>query len=588
MMSIFSLSTRLVPLVFAPSVVIASTHPSESVSSAYQHNQDQLGLSSNSLDGHGKFVVFIAIILFIWYFAIVSISLLGAVVVRIRHFAKPPNLFLNSNTAAHSNTSHASFSNSRSSQNDVEGVTILRPLKGIDTEMQYCLVSSFVQEYPKFELIFCVESSHDPCIPIVKSLIEKYPDVDAKLLIDPDDNEGAHHYGPNPKINNLAKGYLQAKYDIIWVLDSNVWVPPGAMGRSVAAFQERGRGGHKIKLVHHLPLCVSLDNTMSKSWGSKLDEMFLLTSHSKFYTAINAVAIAPCVTGKSNLYRRSDLDAAVQMKLQEQHENLVQKKYNSNGSIINKYIHRVDSTWSASSSSTSLNQYPTQSLQPTSSNEGLLSPTSRESNVKVAPGTGIRNFSQYIAEDNMIALYLWEYGNGRTYMTSDTVVQPLADVSLTGYWDRRVRWLRVRRYMVSAATYIEPTTESICSGIFGTFALSVLFLSSPEYPRFWSWIYFFFHMITWCCVDYFHFHNLLAFYNIDGINRPYFVSKYFSPYNQVTSCRKRSLATWIPAWVLREVLAFPIWVTAMCGQTIYWRNRPFRILNDLSTEEILD
>lgn len=48
-----------------------------------------------------------------------------------------------------------------------------------------------------------------------------------------------------------------------------------------------------------------------KKLGAKLDEMFMLTSHLKFYVSLNNLAVAPCVNGKSNIYRKSDLDLAV-------------------------------------------------------------------------------------------------------------------------------------------------------------------------------------------------------------------------------------------------------------------------------------
>lgn len=40
-----------------------------------------------------------------------------------------------------------------------------------------------------------------------------------------------------------------------------------------------------------------------------LEELFLSTSHAKFYTAISTVAVAPCIVGKSNMFRRSHLNA---------------------------------------------------------------------------------------------------------------------------------------------------------------------------------------------------------------------------------------------------------------------------------------
>ncbi|KAF9948856.1 hypothetical protein BGZ70_002027, partial [Mortierella alpina] len=66
--------------------------------------------------------------------------------------------------------------------------------------------------------------------------------------------------GINPKINNMIQSYESAKYDILWFIDSNVYL------------------------------------------------MFLDTVHAKMYLFINWTGLASCVVGKSSLYRRSDLD----------------------------------------------------------------------------------------------------------------------------------------------------------------------------------------------------------------------------------------------------------------------------------------
>lgn len=63
------------------------------------------------------------------------------------------------------------------------GVSILRPLKGLDLELTDNLRSSFEQTYPKFEIIFSVASAEDPAIRVVEQLMKEYPHVDCTLII---------------------------------------------------------------------------------------------------------------------------------------------------------------------------------------------------------------------------------------------------------------------------------------------------------------------------------------------------------------------------------------------------------------------
>ncbi|KAF9960263.1 hypothetical protein BGZ72_007521 [Mortierella alpina] len=187
---------------------------------------------------------------------------------------------------------HKRSMSSRMRKDQVPGVTIIRPLRGIDCNMYENLASSFRQDYPLFEIVFSVAQANDPAIAVVKDLMKKYPKVDARLII------GEKNVGINPKINNMIQSYETAKYDIVWVCDSNVYVDPGCMGRSVDKMMKPGVG-----LVHHLPFGVR-----PQTLGSELELMFLDTVHAKMYLFINWTGLASCVVGKSNLYRRSDLD----------------------------------------------------------------------------------------------------------------------------------------------------------------------------------------------------------------------------------------------------------------------------------------
>lgn len=62
-------------------------------------------------------------------------------------------------------------------------MSILRPLRGLDTNLYENLEASFQQDYPNFEIIFSVAEEGDAAIPIVEELMRKYPKVEARLII---------------------------------------------------------------------------------------------------------------------------------------------------------------------------------------------------------------------------------------------------------------------------------------------------------------------------------------------------------------------------------------------------------------------
>lgn len=488
----------------------------------------------------------LAVFLLVWYAVILVVAYNGFLCI-LRKFRLPPTSTLGT----------------------AKPVTIIRPIKGIDPELSSCLESSFLQNYPgPIQILFCIDDPSDVSIPVIKALIAKYPHIDADILIssqDPATDASSQHFGPNPKVNNLAKGYLAAKHDILWIMDSNVWASPNILANSVKSLVNNTNNGKKlldwrrVKLVHHVPLALSISSSSAtdseyvfspigsrsalpsarslspefrkrllKKYGAQLDEMFLMTSHSKFYVSLNNLAIAPCVNGKSNLYRRSDLDAAVAAM-------------------------------------------PSQ-LSPFFDTKSVKSDANYYSSL--GPGNALKLFARYIGEDNMIGIALWEFMNGRTGLTGDFVLQPLSGVdnSINDYMTRRVRWLRVRKYMVLAATLVEPTTESIICGIFGTYGLSTLI-----WHQWFNWKFFAFHMVVWMLTDYVQYHTWVN--NIAS-------ARYSVPWLASLPPLNRPFWQWLRVWVMREVLALPIWVTAMVGHEIDWRGRPFKIKKDLTAEEL--
>lgn len=62
-------------------------------------------------------------------------------------------------------------------------VSILRPLKGVDNNLRDNLESTFTQNYPRFEIVFSVVDGTDPAVHVVRELMERYPHVEAKLLV---------------------------------------------------------------------------------------------------------------------------------------------------------------------------------------------------------------------------------------------------------------------------------------------------------------------------------------------------------------------------------------------------------------------
>ena len=288
----------------------------------------------------------------------------------------------------------------------VPGVSILRPLSGLDSNLYSNLSSSFTQDYPnsRFEVILSVRDAtsleSQKVLNVARMVVAAHPHVDARIIV------GDQFAGVNPKINNLVRSYAASKYDILWVVDSQVWSPSGALARAVddlcaeplhrprpsPVWLPRKTHGQRVGLVHHVPFAV----LPSTSWGSRIERIFLSTTHAKMYLALNALSIDSCVMGKSNMYRKSDLAC-----VPDSYFNVTQHGSQGEEGAIGSFAFSQKPQTSAISSTSTPKSTTDHSAQPDSTAQDL-------SNDQVKSlARPLARFSIYLAEDNMLAQSLW-------------------------------------------------------------------------------------------------------------------------------------------------------------------------------------
>lgn len=450
-------------------------------------------------------------------------------------------------------------------ENEIPHITIIRPAKGLEPKLYECLASTFRLAYPssKLTIYLCVASADDPAYAMLRQVVADFPGFDARVLVEEDDpmlhgNAGhTNNLGPNPKIRNISRAYREAKGDIIWIIDCNVWIGTGSAGRMVdklCGFRPDGARATPYKLVHQLPLVVDIDdvpntpeeqtllsgkaspprtNTSILDCGGRLEEMFMSTSHAKFYGAINAVGVAPCIVGKSNMFRKSHLD-----RLTDPAQNPILS----------------------------------------------VSDTSR--------GRGVDFFSSYICEDHLIGDLIFKSKipgfKNHGLVFGEVAIQPMSGMSVGAYIARRARWLRVRKWTVLAATLVEPGVESLICGLHFGFAMTTLpwIREVTGIPQSWSAMGALWALVVtiWMFLDRrltTHLHKLHSV-EVDE-STPSFALGSSRP----GGTRARPFREWFPAWLGRELLALPIWTWAvLLGTTVTWRGKRFRVRMDMSVVEI--
>ena len=127
------------------------------------------------------------------------------------------------------------------------GITILKPIAGLDPELFENLCSFCDQDYPQYQVIFGVQHPDDPAIGLIQDVIARFPDRDLALVI------GESAMTGNPKVSNLANMLPRAKYDLLFIADADMRVEHGYLASVSAEFRDE-RVGVATCLYAALPL----------------------------------------------------------------------------------------------------------------------------------------------------------------------------------------------------------------------------------------------------------------------------------------------------------------------------------------------
>ncbi|CAJ0958544.1 unnamed protein product, partial [Mesorhabditis belari] len=170
------------------------------------------------------------------------------------------------------------------------GVSVVKPLVGVDDNLESNLETYFNVRYHEFELLFCVHDNDDPALSVVHRLMRKYPAVNARIFC------GGEDVGLNPKINNMMPAYRAAKYPFILISDCSIRVQPEVLQDMANAMTEG------VGLVTQTPFSVDRPGL-----GSALEKVYFGTSHARMYLAGNCMGFV-CSTGMSCLLRKIALE----------------------------------------------------------------------------------------------------------------------------------------------------------------------------------------------------------------------------------------------------------------------------------------
>jgi ceramide glucosyltransferase len=118
----------------------------------------------------------------------------------------------------------------------IEPISILKPLAGLELDLESHLRTFFEQDYSAFEILFAVRSGDDPAAQVVSQLQKQYPNIPTQLIV-----TGEPPY-PNAKVYSLERMLARAANDLVVMSDSDIHVTAHLLRTVAAEFQDQHVG----------------------------------------------------------------------------------------------------------------------------------------------------------------------------------------------------------------------------------------------------------------------------------------------------------------------------------------------------------
>ena len=111
-------------------------------------------------------------------------------------------------------------------------ISNLKPVRGLDPDA-YENYSSFCrQDYPNYELVFCVGDENDAAVPVLQKLIEDFPGCRIRILY------GSGRSAINDKVAKLVRMVNEAANEFLVISDSDVRVEPNYLRTVIAPLRD--------------------------------------------------------------------------------------------------------------------------------------------------------------------------------------------------------------------------------------------------------------------------------------------------------------------------------------------------------------
>ncbi len=169
-------------------------------------------------------------------------------------------------------------------------LSILKPVHGRDPRFYEAILSHAVQDYPEFEILFGVNTPHDPALLDIERLRREFPALRIEVAIVPTT-------APNAKVGVLAELARRARHDVFLVNDSDIVVEPGYLRAVTAPLAEPGVG-----------MVTCLYRAGAGSWASRFEALGIATEFAPSVMVARLLGMADFALGSTMVFRKDTLE----------------------------------------------------------------------------------------------------------------------------------------------------------------------------------------------------------------------------------------------------------------------------------------
>lgn len=115
-------------------------------------------------------------------------------------------------------------------------ISNLKPVRGLDPGAYENFASFCRQDYPQYEIIFCVGDERDPVLPVLQQIKQDFPHCLIRIIV------GSGRIAVNDKVAKLARMTAEASFEHLVISDSDVRVAPDYLRKVIAPLADARTG----------------------------------------------------------------------------------------------------------------------------------------------------------------------------------------------------------------------------------------------------------------------------------------------------------------------------------------------------------